>query len=274
MLANGAIIFGNRSTKKLHIWRQTQRVIRPNPSKDAPLPEVISVAQQAGTNYVDVTSRITDADSATVEVGLLGFVDGGNDLSKVIVPTTFVGDVTGKLGQNVPTGQNHVVTWDAGADWGVGFGEVEMEVLAKDDRNLLSLHFLTLPAIETNATELKISRTPVSNAELLSLWYWLVATGHSGITLNNGTITLDSNSDSLASGSSTTSAGRAYLLNLMNLREASAAEVARAKEGGTPGVTNQFTPTILIGPGERPVKVNEYGFETSNNNDFWVIPTN
>jgi X-X-X-Leu-X-X-Gly heptad repeat protein len=114
----------------------------------------------------------------------------------------------------------------------------------------------------------------VSNAELLSLWYWLVATGHSGITLNNGAITLDSNSDSLASGSSTTSAGRAYLLNLMNLREASAAEVTRAKEGGTPGVTNQFTPTFQVGPGERPVKVNEYGFETSNNNNFWVIPTN
>jgi hypothetical protein len=72
--------------------------------------------------------------------------------------------------------------------------------------------------------------------------------------------------------SSTTDLGRAYLLNLMNLREATADEVTRAKEGATSGTTNQFTPTFKVGPGERPVKVNEYGFDTGATSGFWVVP--
>ena len=109
-------------------------------------------------------------------------MDGGNDLSKVIVPKTFVGDTTGKLGQNVPTGQNHTVTWNAGADWSASFGELEMAVLAKDDRDLLNLHFLTLPATDSNSTELKINRSPITDTDLLNVWYWLIASGHTGIS--------------------------------------------------------------------------------------------
>ena len=62
-------------------------------------------------------------------------------------------------------------------------------------------------------------------------------------------------------------------LNLMNLREATAAEVTRAKEAGTPGVINQFTPSFKVGPDERPVKVNEYGFDVGATSGFWVVPT-
>ena len=40
------------------------------------------------------------------------------------------------------------------ADWNVGFGELEMAVLAKDDRDLLNLHF-TLPAMIQTARNLK-----------------------------------------------------------------------------------------------------------------------
>jgi hypothetical protein len=72
--------------------------------------------------------------------------------------------------------------------------------------------------------------------------------------------------------STTTDAGRAYLLNLMNLREASPEEVTRAKEGATTGRINQFSPTFKVGPNERPVKVNEYGFDTGATEGLWVVP--
>ncbi len=72
----------------------------------------------------------------------------------------------------------------------------------------------------------------------------------------------------------TTAAGRAYLLNLLNLREASPAEVDRAREGGTPGTVNQFEPVLKVFPDDRPVKVNEYGFDVGASEGFWVVPTN
>ena len=76
---------------------------------------------------------------------MLAFVDGGNQLSKVIVPQSFVGSIAGKLDGNVSTNQNHTVVWNVGADWSVGFGELEVAILAKDDRDLLNLHFLDSP---------------------------------------------------------------------------------------------------------------------------------
>ena len=505
-LPNGNLLVINRKTDQLLTYRSTYRSVRPEPSKEIPLPEVISVTQRLGTNYLDVTYRVNDADSVTVQAALLGFVDGGNDLSKVIVPKTFVGNTDGKLGQNVPTGQIHTVTWNAGADWNVGFGELEMAILAKDDRDLLNLHFLTLPATESNSTELKINRSPITDDDLLNVWYWLLATnnqqnltisgnklhfpipestyspsgingirlwvdandvdgnsvadnlsngtqishwinksnnqanasqnvsakqptisnfGQSGLSvirfdgndfldlnltwlastdytvvalesrrsskssnyylgnltgnspnmsphfgwrdyntytfaqssndlnyddsnyndqvfriwthhfdstvghklfLGNGVKASNSNKDgfsqvfqgtigrakgnyfngdlaeliafdraildserinlinylrykwglpesSLATGSSTSDTGKAYLLDLMNLREATVDEVTRAKEGATTGMINQFTPSFQVGPNERPDKVNEYGFDTGSTSGIWVVPT-
>ena len=176
----------NRGADKLLFYRPTYRTVRPKQSKEIPFPEVLSVAQRPGTNYLDLTYRINDADSPTVKAALLAFVDGGNDLSKVIVPKTFVGDVTGKLDDNVSTGQTHTVTWNAGADWNVGFGELEMAVLAQDDRDLLNLHFLTLPATDANSTQLKISRSPVTDDDLLKVWYWLLAADSNYSKAGNG----------------------------------------------------------------------------------------
>jgi len=481
-LADGSILFANRDKKKIDFLTQTYRSIRPNPSKDAPLPEVISVTQPAGTNHLEVKYRITDADSAKVKAGLLAFKDGGNDLTKVIVPKTFVGSVAGKLDENTTTGVVHTVTWDAKADWNVSYGNVELAVVAQDDRDLMNFHFLTLPGTETNSTELKISRSPVTNTDLLNAWYTLLAltddvsldsgsiklgngnpknmpglklwldgkdingdgsedspangdemaqwlgkssaqfvfNGPSGkrptytsngwffnsgyvkstqsysgfkelvVVLNliqnkfwgaavmgsaytrflalvgndqkyynssgdsfsgsftvngiqnytntvplsqnhtvfkvfdasvsgnqmhigsngdnyenwNGTISeviafdrelseierirlrkyfgtkwgvtppsSDNVSDFVSSGN-TTAAGRSFLFDKMNLREATTAEVTRAKEAAISGVTNKFDPAFKVGPGERPVKVNEYGFCTGATSEYWVVPKN
>ena len=273
---DGTIVYAHRSSKNLIFLKQTYRTIRPNPSKDAPLPEVISVTQPAGTNHLEVKYRITDADSAKVKAGLLAFKDGGNDLTKVIVPKTFVGSVAGKLDENTTTGVVHTVTWDAKADWNVSYGNVELAVVAQDDRDLMNFHFLTLPGTETNSTELKISRSPVDHPDFLNAWYTLLALGDEGITLENGRINFVA-SDGVAtdpSGTITNYKGRPYILDKMNLREATTAEVTRAKEAATPGSTNAFTPGFQVGPGERPVKVNEYGFDTGATSGYWVVPKN
>ena len=85
-----------------------------------------------------------------------------------------------------------------------------------------------------------------------------------------GTASLSTYS-SLASGTSTTAAGRAFLFAKMGLREATPDEVKRAREAGTPGVINQWAPKFQVGPGERPAAVNAYGFDTGADG-YWVVP--
>lgn len=272
---NGTIIFADRYLKVLRFLTQTYRTLRSNSSKDAPLPEVISVTQPAGTNHLEIKYRITDADSAKVKAGLLAFKDGGNDLTKVIVPKTFIGSIAGKLDENTTTGTIHTVTWDAKADWGVTYGDIEVAVVAQDDRDLMNFHFLTLPATDNNSTELKISRSPVDNPDFLNAWYTLLAIGDPGITLENGRVRIvGSEIATNVAGTGTNWAGRAHLLDKMNLREATTAEITRAKEAATTGVTNKFEPALKVGPGERPVKVNEYGFDTGATSGYWVVPKN
>jgi hypothetical protein len=278
MGADGKIFFANQDNKKLYILTQTYRSLRSNSSKDAPLPEVISVTQPAGTNHLEVKYRITDADSSKVKAGLLAFKDGGNDLSKVIVPQTFIGSVAGKLDENTTTGTIHTVIWDAKADWNVSYGNVELAVVAQDDRELMNFHFLTLPATDSNSTPLKISRSPVDQPDFLNAWYTLLALGDPGITLQNGRIKPVGSGEvfTSTSGLTTNYLGRPYLLDKMNLREATSSEIDRAREAATPGVTNKFTPSFQVGPGERPVKVNEYGFDSdsTSSSHYWVVPKN
>ena len=184
-LPDGTIVWLDYNYDKLLFYKPTYRTVRPPVSKEVPQAEVLSVEQAANTNHLEISFRINDADSSHVNAKMLGFIDGGNDLSKVIVPKTFVGSIAGKLDANVSTNQDHNVTWNVGADWSVGYGELEIAILAKDDRDLLNLHFLTLPATDSNSTELQISRSPLTNTDLLNVWYWLLANDDAGITRKN-----------------------------------------------------------------------------------------
>jgi hypothetical protein len=276
-LSDGNLIVVDRVSKRIIFYNQTYRALRPNPSKDAPLPEVISVTQPVGTNHLEIKYRITDADSAKVKAGLLAFREGGNDLSKVIVPQTFVGSVAGKLDHNTSTGVVHTVTWNAKADWNVSYGNVELAVVAQDDRELMNFHFLTLPATDSNSTPLKISRSPITNGDFLNAWYTLLALENNDFAIDGNEIrALSGEVYTSSSGAVTNSAGREYIFNKMNLRQATTAELTRAREAATPGVTNKFTPGFKVGPDERPVKVNEYGFDSDSTSasDYWVVPKN
>ena len=108
-LNDGSIVLLNRDHDEFAIYKQTFRTVRPSNSKEIPLPEIISVKQLENSNYLEISYRINDADSTHVEAAMLGFVDGGEDFSKLIVPKTFIGSIQGKLDNNVSTNQTHSV---------------------------------------------------------------------------------------------------------------------------------------------------------------------
>ena len=408
MLPNDDLVEVRESGKLSHYTR-TFRTILPESSNSIPLPVVLSSSQRPGTGLVDIDFRVDDADDATVQVAALAFRNGGSRLGDVIPIKTLVENTASKLGAGVATGQVHRLTWDARADVSGDFEQVQIEILAKDGRGLFNLDYIQIPA-EGAQPRLKISKTPLKDADFHAAWLWLIAIGAMDVDFENGRILPSqgqvvanpglkaeyfSSSDftgqsivkidesfnfsggsgqgaggvpfgfysirwegdfvpkksgtysfsygvddvvnvwvggkkvvhenspnsfsvsavanqavpmmieyddrgggwrsfglnlsppgegqrsavgsdfqtvgNYASGTSTTAAGRAFLLARMGLREATAEEILRAQEAGTPGVINQWTPPLQVGPGERPVKVNAYGFETGDTGT-WVVP--
>ena len=405
---SGDLIVAN-GDGKIRVWKRTFRTVHPEPANALPLPTIFSQKRRPGTALVDVDYTVKDADNVTVQTAALAFKNGGNSLADVIPITSFAEGTGNKLGANIATGQTHRFTWDVARDWSTDFGEVQLEILAKDGRGLLNLDFIQIPATG-NQTALKISRSPLTDNDFLSVWYWLLATGDARLKLDNGRISLadesnftvsgltatyfqdwnytgtnqfrvdaapnspnssvnsavtgipflarsirwsgnfipqktgnytfaisrsgnfsvsvngtqytttnltfsaqagvaqpvifqittTSNSTSsrnlsvtitapgessrsflnsdfqtvtgiLAENTTTTEPGRRFIFDNMGLREATAAEVTRAKEAGTPGVINQWDPKLRVGPDERPAKINAYGFDTGADG-YWVVP--
>jgi sugar lactone lactonase YvrE len=395
-------------------WKRTFRTVHPEPANALPLPTIVAQQRRPGTSLVDVEYTVKDADNTTVQTAALAFQNGGNSLADVIPITSFAEGTASKLGTNIATGETHKFTWDVARDWSTDFGEVQLEILAKDGRGLLNLDFIQIPATGDQPA-LKISRSPLNDNDFLSVWYWLIATEDSDIRFSNGKVyssdeaaggldtvtatyfengdltgqsfsrqesvplspttlwtepvsgvpflarsirwagslvpkktgtiridvsalgvlriyinsalrvsnqgstsfTLDGNEgipipmvveitpstwsgyeehrrisfsitepgdserplaasdfqgvNPLAWMQTTSDQGRAYLLQKMGLREATATEVLRAKEAGTPGVINQWDPKLRVGPDERPAKINAYGFDTGADG-YWVVP--
>ena len=153
-----------------------------------PYPALLNVSQAFGSTNLEVSYKVTDLDSPTVTTGILGFKNGNDSLSSVIIPESLVGNTSGQLGANIDVNQSKSITWDLASDWNGTVGSIAVEVLAKDDRDLLDLHFVEIPADSSNSTALTINRFPLTNEDLKSAWYWLLATGDSGIKLDRGIV--------------------------------------------------------------------------------------
>jgi sugar lactone lactonase YvrE len=429
---NGDLVAAH-GDKVVRIWRRTFRTETPTTNNAIPLPVVLASSQRSGQKLLDLDYRVKDDDNATVTTEVVAFNAGQNTLDDLILVRNFAEGTGVNIGTNIPTGVTKRLTWDIAKDWGSDFGQLQMEVLAKDSRELLNLDFIQMPAVGGDPL-LKISRTPLNDSDFLSVWYWLLANNDPGIKLTygkvfptnaattftysgangqpglvgsyypysnfTGTPTVVTNSfinirnwtsetspdtpirwgqisarwtgklvastsgahtlalsvddtgkiflnnqtnpvidgegsftinltagvavpitvefvdygggrrcqlywtppggsyqlippknlftgvagtggsysyydpdgtNYLASGTATTAAGRTYIFDKMGYREATSAEVLRAKYAGTPGTINQWTPTLQVGPGERPAAVNAYNFETSANG-IWVVP--
>jgi sugar lactone lactonase YvrE len=177
----------------VRVWKRAFRTVHPEPANALPLPTIVAQKRRPGTALVDVD------DNVTVQTAALAFKNGGNSLADVIPITSFAEGTGNKLGANIATGQTHRFTWDVAQDWPTDFGEVQLEILAKDGRGLLNLDFLQIPATG-NQTALKISRSPLTDNDFLSVWYWLLATGDARLKLDNGRISLADESNFTVSG--------------------------------------------------------------------------
>ena len=426
-------LFAAHGDRINRVWRRTFRTETPATNNAIPLPVVLASSQRSGQKLLDLDYRVKDDDNATVTTAAVAFNAGLNTLDDLILVKNFAESTGVNVGTNIPTGVTKRLTWDIAKDWGSDFGQLQMEILAKDSRDLLNLDFIQMPAVGGDPL-LKISRTPLNDSDFLSVWYWLLANSDPGIKLTYGkvfptnaattftysgangqpglvgsyypytnftgtptvvtnpfinirnwtsetspdtpirwgqisarwtgklvasasgthTITLSADdswklllnnqtnpvingqgsyatnliagvavpitidfvdsggsrrcqlywtppgvsqqlippknlftgvagtggtyayydpdgTNHLASGTATTAAGRAYIFDKMGYKEATSAEVLRAKYAGTPGTINQWDPKLRVGPDERPTKVNAYNFETSTDGT-WVVP--
>ena len=150
--------------------------------------------------------------------------------SGIVRMTLFAEGTSTNLGPRVAANVAKRITWDA-AEYATNFLKLEFEILAKDERNLLGIHFVTIP---TNGIfpNLTISRSPVD--DLTSAWFWLIATGDPAMSFTNQVIKAvggDFDQQTLVTGGSTTAAGRAFMYGRLGVRAATADEVARANAG-------------------------------------------
>ncbi len=219
------------------------------PVKGLPQPVISKVSQVPGSTVVDIDYTVTDTDSATVEIQMVAFTGGTRSLSSLVLPRTFPSGKAGVLGAGVPTGTPLRVSWDAAVDIpGLNFTTLAFEILARDDRELVGAHYVTIPQDATNPTPLKISNKPVQEADLFDLWLWLLAQGDTRVSLSSAKVALTSTGQayisglpSLLSGTSvantahngslTTVQGRQFAYKLMNARAITAAEKTRAAAG-------------------------------------------
>jgi hypothetical protein len=219
------------------------------PLKALPQPAVIKVSQQAGSSVVDVDFTITDNDSAAVETAMVTFVGGSRTWSTLVLPKTFPTSTSGVLGTGVPTGVPLRASWNAAPDMpGQNFTSLAFEILAKDDRDYIGVHYVTIPADGSNPAALKVSNSPVADADLWDLWLWLLAKGDTRLSVASGKVMLTtegqtfiSGAPALLSGTSvantvhngtvTTTQGRQFAYKLLNCRPITAPEKVRALAG-------------------------------------------
>jgi hypothetical protein len=116
----------------------------------------------------------------------------------------------------------------------------------------------------------------------------LIATGDPEVSLVEDKVLATSGEgveqgEVLAAGTGTTAAGAAYIFRRMGLRQATAAEVARAYSGSElvrvydrsalrrDPFDDPSIPKLRVGPDERPARVNSYGFDVGAGG-YWVVP--
>ena len=88
----------------------------------------VRAGQRPGTQLVDITYDLADADSPTLTVSIAVSTNGG--ASYTLPATSF----TGALGAGVTPGFNKRITWNAGVDWPNQFSaNVRFRVTASDD---------------------------------------------------------------------------------------------------------------------------------------------
>ena len=243
-----------------------------------PNPSINSIEVRSNQqSIVDIDFQVVDEDNNLADLGALAFLEGNTDIGGVRRITGLIEGTAANVGSDITTNTPLRLTWDASVDLdpGLDFANVSVEILANDGRDPIGFHFITIPSNipMSGLPQLTMNRSPLTEQDFLNFWFWLVATGDPNVTLSgNQIVGVGGGFDglTLAQSTTTTSDGRAFIYARLNVREATNAEVTRAKEASTPGVINQFAPRNRAGP--IPDKVNEFGFDTGASSGFWVVP--
>jgi hypothetical protein len=146
-----------------------------------------SAAMRGATGLMDVVFRVNDPDDATVKTRALAFIDGQRSFAKLVNPSTFADGTGSKIGDTIATNTDHTLTWNVATDWNIDLGQIKFEILAMDNRGLLPLDWVTIPAAN-GQPELTISKNAPSEQEVLDALLWQYASGDPGLKLENGVL--------------------------------------------------------------------------------------
>lgn len=199
VLPDGRIVCSTYASLRIHPRTYYGFDTAINPT-GVPLPRIVSVSQRPDTTLVDIDYEVVDADSSTVKTAMLFY---GNpralqdphsanygsmtSLEGAILPATFADGTEANLGENISANTVHRVTWDAGADWDTDVGNIKVEILAKDERGLMPLHWVTVPGDGVpDQTSSNLSYPYFY--QYYSILLWLVATKDPSVELVNGAI--------------------------------------------------------------------------------------
>ena len=197
-----------------------------------PQPKIVRVGQRTNSSLVDIDFAVLDADSSIVQVAPLAFLNGGSGLDSVVPMTIFAENTATNLGTNVTANTTHRIVWDS-TEGVASFANLQFEMLANDGRGLLGFHFITLPD-QLGGTNVSIGSMPVMNEDMLNLWFWLVAIRDQSILFTNGVVKAVGGAfagQSLASGTTTTDAGRFFLYEKLHVRQITYPELIKAQNG-------------------------------------------
>lgn len=288
------------------VLRRLYRTAGLKPLNALPLPAILNTAQRSGTQWIDVDFSVADPDNATVQLGAIAFVNGNQNLLDAVPMLTFTNGTDIVSLTNVTTGVSHHLTWNAGADWSGRYGNLRVNILAQDNRNLIDFHLITIPDNATYSNALTISVSPYGQTDFLGVWTWLIASGNPNVNLvtgsvfsvgslygvSNNTLLAQTQIASGVTNTMTTTSGLTFLCTMMSsnlastaysnlvLRTATTNEIYRAAMGTTHTnltVITKWQPLAQING--LPGAVNEYGFDTGSigaggtlpNNMWWVV---
>lgn len=287
------VYFLRHSPHRIEIMRRTYSGILDPEQKSIPVPHILSTSMLEGTNHMRIRYMVDDSDSETVEVVAWvvqehnvmpnrGYWDHYSFPLQTAVPiSTVVGDSSGVIGANVPANQEIILDWNAEADVGAASGNYKIYMMAKDDRGLLNLHFLTIPA-SGELPELTLSRSPVDSNWFYGALLWMYFNSPSDYAFSEtGEIyplagdfagqwltyqTQEPGNPGTYSVILTT--GIEYVINQLGYRRATNDEVLRAMEADSPGNAAQIWAGLESSPPARPSHVNEWGFDVDSANDY------
>lgn len=231
--AAGNLLYVNNSG--IHfLQRHAGDVDLPLAPKAFPQVALHHVGQVAGTTDLKVEFTVHDLDSAQVDVAVVGYRHGTRTFGNLLIPSSAtMNGAPGAAGQ-VARDTRQTVIWNLAEDWEVTLGNIQVDVIALDDRQWLPFRWVTLPGNEEVAA-FAISDRPLNDALFYPVWLWLVASGDSGVTLSGGRVVGTTGAYAgvafTDTGTGTTQAGRNYLMDRLNIRPITVQELEYANSG-------------------------------------------